>query len=109
MRIVLTGGLAPSMFENYRELVINYKKISIEELKEIVKNNEIINYIRHESTVRLLARILNRDLTPNTGLYKWRPSEMLIIVGLKNPQRGQEMSVTVEDLDLVLCRISVVK
>jgi Domain of unknown function (DUF1874). len=104
-RIVLVGGLAPSMFGNFNELTIYYKRISLEELKELAKDSEVLNYVRHESTVRLLSQILNKDLAPNPGIYTWQEDDILIIVGLKKPVRGQEVQVSVEDLDLIYCRI----
>ena len=108
VRIVLVGGLAPSMF-GYKELLIRYKKISTEELKELAKDAEVINFIRHESTVRLLSQVLNRELVPNTGLYQWREGDELVIIGLRRPARGQEVEVKADDLDLVLCKIEVVQ
>ena len=99
------GGLAPSMF-GYKELLIRYKKISTEELKELAKDAEVINFIRHESTVKLLSSILKKEMPPNSGLYTWREGDVLVIVGLKKPIRGQEVEVKPEDLELVLCRIS---
>jgi len=104
-RIVFVGGLAPSMFEKYKELIIYYRKISLHELADLVKDAEVINFVRHESTVKLLSSILNRDLTPNTGLYKWGGDDTLVVIGLKRPIRGQEMDVKPEDLDLVYVRI----
>jgi hypothetical protein len=50
-RVVFVGGIAPSMFPQYFELTLWYRKISIEELKELAKDAEIINFVRHESTV----------------------------------------------------------
>jgi len=107
-RIVLVGGLAPSIFENYKELIIYYKKISLDELRELARNAEVMNYVRHESTVKLLSSILNRDLTPNAGLYTWREGDVLVVVGLRKPIRGQEVEVRADDLDLVLCKIEVI-
>jgi Domain of unknown function (DUF1874). len=93
------------MFVNYSELTIWYKKITLEELKEIARDAEIVNYVRHESTVKLLSQILGRELAPNPGLYQWAEDDILVIVGLKKPARGQEVQVSAEDLDLVMCRI----
>jgi len=107
-RIVLVGGLAPSMF-SYRELLIHYKKISIEELKEFAKNAEVLNFVRHESTVKLLSQVLGKDLTTSSGLYQWLKGDMLIVVGLKKPVRGQEVEVKADDIDIVLCEIVVVE
>jgi len=104
-RIVLVGGLAPSMFSNFNEITIWYKRITVEELIELAKDAEVINFVRHESTVKLLSSILNRDLTPNAGLYQWQQGDVLIVIGLRKPIRGQEVEVKADDLDIVLCKI----
>jgi hypothetical protein len=103
-RIILVGGVAPSMFTG-SEYTMYYKRISLEELKELVMNAEAVNFVRHESTVKFLSQILNRNLQPNPGLYTWREGDDLVIVGLKKPVRGQEMEIKPEDLDLVLVRV----
>jgi hypothetical protein len=100
-RIILVGGVAPSMF-NQNELTMYYKRISLDELRELAKNAEVVNYVRHESTVKFLSQTLNRNLQPNPGLYTWQEDDVLVIVGLKKPIRGQEMQVTADDLDLVV-------
>jgi hypothetical protein len=35
----------------------------------------------------------------------WREDDILVVVGLKKPVRGQEVEVSVEDLDLVVVRV----
>jgi hypothetical protein len=54
------------MFPGYKELTLWYKRIGVEELKELVKDAEVLNYVRHESTVKVLSEILGKQLTPNT-------------------------------------------
>jgi len=103
-RIVLVGGVAPSMFVG-NEFTMYYKRIGLDELKELAKDAEVVNYVRHESTVKLLSQALNRDLQPNPGLYQWVDGDTLVIVGLKKPIRGQEMQVTADDLDLVAVHV----
>jgi len=103
-RIVLVGGVAPSMFTG-SEYTMYYKRISLDELKELAKDAEVVNYVRHESTVKLLSQALNRNLQPNPGLYTWQEDDYLVIVGLKKPVRGQELEIKPEDLDLVLVRV----
>jgi hypothetical protein len=104
-RIVLVGGVAPSMFPQYNELTLWYKRITLDELQELAKDADVVNFVRHESTVKLLSQALNRDLQPNPGLYTWQENDYLVIVGLKKPIRGQELEVKPEDLDLVLVRV----
>ena len=107
-RIVLVGGLAPSMFA-YRELLIRYKKVSLGELRELAEGAEVINFVRHEATVKLLSSALGRDLSPNPGLYQWREGDVLVVIGLRKPVRGQEVEVKPDDLDIALCRVEVVQ
>jgi hypothetical protein len=103
-QIILVGGVAPSMF-NQNELTMYYKRITLDELKELAKDAEVVNFVRHESTVKFLSQVLNRNLQPNPGLYTWQEDDYLIVVGLKKPVRGQEVEVKPEDLDLVLVRV----
>jgi len=104
-RVVFVGGLAPSMFPGYKELTLYYRRVGIDELKELVKDAEVLNHVRHESTVKVLSEILGKLLTPSTELYVWREDDVLVVVGLKKPVRGQEVEVSVEDLDLVVVRV----
>jgi hypothetical protein len=69
MRRVVFGGIAPSTFSNYKELALYYRRVSIDELKELAKDVKVLNYVRHESTVKVLSEILGKQLTPNMGLY----------------------------------------
>jgi hypothetical protein len=103
-RIVLVGGVAPSMFAG-NEYTMYYRRITLEDLRELAKDAEVVNYVRHESTVKFLSQALNRNLVPNPGLYTWQEDDYLVIVGLKKPIRGQELEIKPEDLDLVLVRV----
>jgi len=104
-RVVFVGGIAPSMFPSYKELTLYYRRVGIDELKELVKDAEVLNYVRHGSTVKVLSEILGKQLTPSTELYVWREDDVLVVVGLKKPVRGQEVEVSAEDLDLVVVRV----
>ncbi len=71
-------------------------------------NEEILCYIRHPATVKLLSRFLNVDLQPSSALYKWREGDDVWIVTLRRPVRGME----VEELsinDLLFLRVRVRK
>jgi hypothetical protein len=53
----------------------------------------------------MLSEILGKQLTPSAELYMWREGDVLVVVGLKKPVRGQEVEVSVEDLDFVVVRV----
>ena len=61
-----------------------------------------MNYIRHPSTVRILNEVLGLDLQPSTSLYQYQPGDIIIVVGLRRPVRGQEVEVRPEDLDVAI-------
>jgi len=92
------------MFPGYKELTLYYR-VGIDELKELVKDAEVLNYVRRESTVKVLSEILGKQLTPSTELYMWQEDDVLVVVGLKKPVRGQEVEASAEDLDLVVVRV----
>jgi len=77
----------------------------ISDIVDLVKNNvQVENYIRHEGTVKLLNRYLPVELKASQQLYTFRPGDVMVIVSLKKPMRGVEVTdVKLEDLDLVLC------
>jgi len=52
--------MAPSMFSNYKELTLYYRRVSIDGLKELAKDVKVLNYVRHESTVKVLSEILGK-------------------------------------------------
>jgi len=89
---------------------ISCKRTTIEAIVDIVKHSlKVENYIRHESTVKLLSKLLNMELKPSAGLYTYEKGDILIIVTLKKPQRGQEVEVKEEDLDYYLCIITTMR
>jgi hypothetical protein len=106
-RAVMLNAL-PLNAIKYDEFIIKCKRVTLDAIKFIVKRSEVIeNYIRHESTVKLLNNVLGLDLKPSSGLYEHQPLDIMIVVTLKKPVRGQEVSVREEDLDILICRVEV--
>jgi len=85
------------------------KRTTIEEVADIVKHSlKVESYIRHESTVRTLNKLLNMELKPSAGLYTYEKGDILIIVTLKKPQRGQEVEVQPDDLEYFKYTVSTI-
>lgn len=87
------------------------RRITLDELRTLVKAAEmmcipVVNYVRHESTVKLLSLKLGLPLEPNSSLYKYEHGDMIVIIGLKNPARGKEVEVTAEDLDIAIAKLT---
>ena len=100
---VLVNAFSPSMIPA-KKFVAEFERIGIEELRQY----EIVgNYVRHPATVELISRVLQRPLTPNSGIYRFN-GETIIVIMLAIPQRGQEVSqLTEEDLAIYRVRITI--
>jgi hypothetical protein len=106
-RAVLLNAL-PLNAIKYNEFTVKCVRAPLDAIKFIVKHSSSLeNYIRHESTIRLLNNVLGLDLKPSSGLYEHRPLDMMIVVSLKRPIRGQEVEVKPEDLEYILCIVEV--
>jgi hypothetical protein len=80
-----------------------FKRTSIEELaRDVATAPEVLCYIRHPATVATLQSLLNVPLRPSSELYRYREHDIIYVVTLKTPQRGQEVAeIKLEDLDLL--------
>jgi hypothetical protein len=79
------------------------KKEELSKVVELIKSVDVENYIRHESTVKLLSTLSGKELKPSTELYKHDYLDILVVVTLKKPIRGQEVEVTENDLEVHTC------
>ena len=82
----------------------------LEEVKEFIdyakeKGDEILCFIRHESTVSVLNKVFGLNLKPSNELYQYREGDVLVVVGLKKPIRGHEVHVTIADLDIAMVSV----
>jgi hypothetical protein len=70
--------------------------------RRLAEGYQLIHYIRHEATLRALYNTLHipLPLEPNAGLYQYAPGDVIVVVTLRSPVRGQEVSqVRPEDLE----------
>jgi hypothetical protein len=66
--------------------------------EDIEKGVPVVSYIRHPATVSLLNQH-GLNVKPSSELYKYESGDLLFVVTVKTPQRGQEMQVGLSDLD----------
>jgi hypothetical protein len=68
---------------------------------------QLVHYIRHPATIAAL-RALGIPLSeqPNSGLYVYQHSDVIVVVTLRNPTRGQEQNVVrPEDLEAYIVTV----
>jgi len=111
-RIVVTNALSLSMFtKQYMALYI--VRTSLKSLPNFVKtvtrhtSVEFTHYIRHKATLEVVRKYLPQlSPEPNTDTYTYKPGDIIIVVALKTPQRGQEVQqINEDDLDVALIEV----
>jgi len=62
---------------------------------------QLIHYIRHTATIQALRSAgVPLSEQPNAGLYTYDAGDILVVVTLRNPSRGQEVQqVNISDLE----------
>jgi len=98
-------------FQNNSYLRLEIMPLDIQKLGVVIDyhkayHDEIINYIRHEGTIKLLKRLFNIDLTSSAGLYSFTTDDDIIIITLKNPERGKELT-EVRESDIMIYKVGI--
>jgi hypothetical protein len=102
MRLVLLNAFPLSAFP-YDTFTALFRRVTVEELaRDVAQTSEVLCYIRHPATVLALQSVLNVPLRPSSELYRYAEGDVIYVVTLRVPQRGQEITeVRLEDLDVV--------
>jgi hypothetical protein len=113
-RLVFLNALPLNAFKlppPFKLITLYVHVIDVNELKGVVERAKalkipIISYIRHEATVKYLNERLSLNLTPSSGLYEFQKYDVIVIVTLKKPERGKEITeIKDEDLDIYLVEV----
>jgi hypothetical protein len=80
---------------------------SLAELKGIIGDREVYNYIRHAPTNKLLAKYF-KVIDKSNEQYVFNPSDYIIIITLmrRTPVSGMDVEITENDLLVVDCGIA---
>jgi len=81
---LLNTLIVPVDFSKYPKATVNLEKITIEEAKQILQNNEFISTIGHEATAKLLSQILNIPISVNRIAVFLEPGDVGIHFFLKS-------------------------
>ena len=71
--------------------------------RRLAEGYDIVHFVRHQATIQALRRELGipLPLEPNAGLYQYAPGDIIVVVSLRTPQRGQEVQqVNISDLEM---------
>jgi hypothetical protein len=62
---VLNTLIVPIDFDKNRSVNIKLTKITIEEAKQILKNNDFVSAVGHEGTAKVLSQLLDIEIPAN--------------------------------------------
>lgn len=96
-RLFLCNAFSLNMldFEENKTVDVRIVKITEEEAKQWLKNNEFISAIGHESTAKIISQRLGIDIKPNRIMVKMKEGDMAIVFQLL--QRLPEGKVLTEE------------
>lgn len=104
-RIVFLNALPLNALPR-RHIQADILPVAISELAQWVQRRlqegyELVHFIRHPATIAALrAAGIPLSEQPNSGLYQYAPGDIIVVVTLRTPQRGQEQNqVMPQDLE----------
>ncbi len=85
-------------------MTLKTKPVSLNMVKEIIKDKEIESYIGHEATANLLSSLLNINVPTNRSMYDPKPNDVAVIIRLKKRLEKPEdvKNVSPNDIEFIL-------
>ncbi len=85
-------------------MTLKTKPVSLNLVREVVRNKEIESYIGHEATANLLSSLLNINVPVNRGMYDPKINDTAIVVRLKKRLEKPEdiKNVSPNDIEFIL-------
>jgi len=70
--------------------------------KRLQEGYEVVHYVRHTATIATLRSVgIPLSEQPNAGLYQYAHGDIIVVVALRAPVRGQEQQqVDINDLEV---------
>jgi hypothetical protein len=104
-RVVILNALPLNALPR-RHLRLDVLPVNISDLaawiqRRVAEGYTIEHYIRHGATIQALRAVgIPLSEQPNSGLYSYSHGDILVVVTLRNPPRGQEVQqVNISDLE----------
>jgi len=104
-RIVVLNALPLNALPR-RHIQLDVLPVGINDLatwiqRRLQEGYEVVHYVRHPATIAALrAAGVPLQEQPNSGLYTYSHGDIIVVVTLRNPPRGQEVQqVSPQDLE----------
>jgi hypothetical protein len=85
-------------------MTLKTKPVSLNIVREIIRDKEIESYIGHEATAKLLSSLLNISVPMNRAMYDPEKNDTAIVVRLKKRLEKPEdiKNVSPNDIEFIL-------
>ncbi|MEM1554338.1 MAG: DUF1874 domain-containing protein [Thermoproteota archaeon] len=80
---ILNTLIFPINFDDTKNASVLFQKISIEEAKRIVQENEIVSAVGHEATAKILSKLLDKEIPFNRISIFMKPGDRALHFFLK--------------------------
>ena len=94
-KVIITNAFSLQMVSQYEDVLVRIRKIkNIEEIKQLLQSHPFISAIGHESTARVLSRLLSISIPTNRVNVTLEPGVVLIVFQLLGGRlpAGQELT-----------------
>jgi len=109
MRFVFLNALPLTALNIDTVAILKIFKVNHESLKKVVPlMSSKACFIRHPATVKLLNKLYGLDLKPSNELYSFKDGDIIHVVVLKKPVRGEEVEKLTEN-DIDIYQVKVIK
>ena len=94
-KVIIANAFSLQMVSQYEDVLVRIRKIkNIEEIKQLLQSHPFISAIGHESTARVLSRLLSISIPTNRVNVTLEPGVVLIVFQLLGGRlpAGQELT-----------------
>jgi len=96
-RIIFLNALITS---SKMPMTLKTRPVTLGEVRELVKGREIVSFIGHEATARLMTQLLSVSVPFNRAVYEPKPGDIAVVVRLKKRLEKPEDVVNVRESDV---------
>lgn len=77
-RVVVSNAFSVNMIAS-NDITLRFKRITLEDAKQLVKSGNYYSIVGHEGTALLLSNLLGVEIPTNRINYVFNPSDMLLV------------------------------
>lgn len=97
--IYIANAISLTMFPEECNLFI--RKVSVDDVKDILSSNNFISAIGHEATANILSKLLNVSIPTNRIAIKIDKNDILVVFSLKQRLPEGKVLTSTEEIEQI--------